>query len=534
MHYDQLPVADHYACNTFAILGSEKQSFVTIPWHRDIRLYAQNPLADSDFDNITYYKNIKIEVHDGTVLGKDIKVPWELARFHYTPILALAYYQTNDHRYADAAKEQICSWIDANPFCHGIHWFNGMEVAIRAVNWIVALQWLQKRWCADTLFYQKLMPSLYDHMRYLEHNWEWYDGRTNNHYLANLIGYAYLCTFFKTLPGMRKKWQWCYQQILQEFAWQVFEEGTSYEGSTRYHTFVTELFMHGFLIARQWGELLTSDIQKKLERMILFIEQGKPSKDQETISIGDDDSGSLLNKELFSLHKFYWFVPNVVSLAFQQKNYYKDFGLSLAHHNYWHVSLRHHAYTPRQPTGHFHRDSGSITLAYKGLPILVDPGTFVYTASSYWRNYFRSASVHNSIYRYGIALTDYNLFALTMPSLLTADSYMKATIHIAQGIIQRHVIIEDNEVRISDQCMFHEPQLIVWNFTFASGMNLYTDNNHWYYTLDNQKVTLESSVSLECHEGWISSEYGNRLITKRLQGIKEVTYASVETVFKIY
>ncbi len=38
------------------------------------------------------------------------------------------------------------------------------------------------------------------------------------------------------------------QEILSEFEKQVFTEGTSYEGSTNYHCFVTELFYHAYLL----------------------------------------------------------------------------------------------------------------------------------------------------------------------------------------------------------------------------------------------------------------------------------------------
>ncbi len=519
---NELLLADQYARNCFDLLGSGKQCFQVIPWHQDIRLHAQNPSADSTFEAHTYFKNIVIEVGHTHKLSKDIKVPWELARFAYAPVLALAYHQTNNNLYVDAAKKQIISWLDANTFCYGIHWFNGMEVAIRAVNWIIALQWLAAPFSQDVPFYQRLICSLYDHMRYLEQNWEWYDGRTNNHYLTNLVGYAYLCSFF----GDTKKWQWSYEQLLQEFAWQVFDEGTSYEGSTRYHHFVTELFLHGFLIAHEMGETIEVTVRKKLERMILFSEQCKPATDQDSIVIGDDDGGSLLDKRIFNMRHFYSSLSidhNAIASMVPQKNYYKHFGISFSRQNNWHISLRHHAYTQRQPTGHFHHDAGSITIAYKGIPIIVDPGTYVYTASSYWRNYFRAPQAHNTMYRTDTSDT-MNLFALPLEPLMTEDICMKALIMMPEGRIERNIIREENQVYIIDRCMFDQPQLITWNFTFAPHVKLSKQNTTWHGAINNmEQIRYHSTLSCVPYDTWISSEYGSIEKTVGLRSSKEVT-----------
>ena len=72
--------------------------------------------------------------------------------------------------------------------------------------------------------------------------------------------------------------------------------------------------------------------------------------------------------------------------------HFPQFGLSIVKTNNWHITLRHHAYNALQPTGHFHNDIGSITLAVNGIPVIIDPGSFVYTPSAMWRNYFRSVA----------------------------------------------------------------------------------------------------------------------------------------------
>ena len=102
---------------------------------------------------------------------------------------------------------------------------------------------------------------------------------------------------------------------------------------------------------------------------------------------------------------------------------FPQFGLSIIKTNNWHVTLRHHAYNALQPTGHFHNDIGSITLAVNGIPVIVDPGSFVYTPSAMWRNYFRSVAVHNTSFIDGIepVLLSDELFVLNIPEY--ADEY---------------------------------------------------------------------------------------------------------------
>jgi uncharacterized heparinase superfamily protein len=46
---------------------------------------------------------------------------------------------------------------------------------------------------------------------------------------------------------------------------------------------------------------------------------------------------------------------------------------------------------------HAHADALAIELRYGGRPILVDPGTFNFTSSGIWRDYFRSTAAHNTV-----------------------------------------------------------------------------------------------------------------------------------------
>lgn len=60
-----------------------------------------------------------------------------------------------------------------------------------------------------------------------------------------------------------------------------------------------------------------------------------------------------------------------------------------------HLVIRCGSWSRVGANGHMHNDQLSFELAYDGVDLLVDPGTFVYTPLPYWRNRLRSSLAHN-------------------------------------------------------------------------------------------------------------------------------------------
>lgn len=471
-----LKQADAYARNQFSFLGSRPACYLEMPWHEDVR--------SGD--------------------GFDIKMPWEFARFAYTPILAHAYAHTNNARYLDAFKKQISSFLDAAPFLQGIHWSNPMECAIRATNWIVAYQIIGDELQKDVAFHERSVKSLWQHMLFIENNWELYDGRTNNHYLSNLVGYAYLSWFFNDIV----RWNHCWKELCSELEWQLQEDGSSYEGSTAYHGFVTELFVHGFLIADQMGESITPQIRAKIERMLQFADATKD------LCIGDDDSGSLLHPGLYELEVLACKLGVNLLSSIAPVMHCKKFGLSLITQDPWKISLRHHAYHGRQPSAHFHEDVGSITLSYNGMLILVDPGSYLYTGSKTWRNYFRSAAQHSTVYPAGWNQKNNDLFALKIPE---ADAHYEQTdqsirtLHSFFGYpISREITWNDHEVIIHDH-VAHATDQIMWQFLFSPELSLQKNSENGWDIMRGTECILRmrcEQLKFEKRMAWASPAYG--------------------------
>jgi Heparinase II/III N-terminus len=195
--------ADQYVQRTFDICGSGPRVYEAMPWAVDTRLQHHNPSENARFDTDIYFADVVIEQSPTDIFKKDIRISWELSRFQYLPIIAKAYVLTGDQVYLDTICTHIADWIARNPFLYGPQWVNAMEVAIRAINWIATFD-LIKNSLSESVSKQ-LITALYQHMLYIEHRWEYYDSRTNNHYITNLVGYLYLAHFFSDVPGMRKK-----------------------------------------------------------------------------------------------------------------------------------------------------------------------------------------------------------------------------------------------------------------------------------------------------------------------------------------
>lgn len=483
-------------------------------WHCDPKLSQHNHAFC--FDPSIYHKDIKLPLNAGKKLGPDIRNLWQVGRCYQLPLLAKSYLLSGDEKYLNACKAQINSFLDANSFLHGPHWFNGMEVGLRAINWICAVQYLHDVLKNDASFYDRLIAALFDHMNYLEHNWEWYDGRTNNHYLSNLVAYAYLLWFFQDQPHLKKKWRWCYQQLLDEFEWQVFDEGTSYEGSTAYHQFVTELFLHAFLIAQEMGEQIPLHVHAKLERMVLFIYELKPSEYEKIVAIGDDDSSVVTYMiSIESLAAALHIYPKINDAIV----HYSAFGLSIHRSKKWHITLRHASYNARQPTAHFHQDAGSITIAYDGNPLIIDPGTFTYTGSSYWRNYFRSFQSHSTVYADQDVLSS-DLFSMPLNAqtcyIDISENIIKTEFACGQGAIIRTVRQDDLSVTISD-CYSGPKQTVAWNIMLHPAVQLFHEHSSWrIVTHAGQEFLLQADLPLEAQEAYYSHRYAQQQKANRL------------------
>jgi hypothetical protein len=272
--------ADRVLRHEFDVLGTgPMQLGPSIDWHRDWKSGHRWEPALSWTINYTNLDS-----------PSDVKIPWEVARFHWAAWLACAN-RNSDGRYAGGFGDLAEGWLDANPPGRGIHWANPMEVSIRAANWILAFGFFQGAPELTEPFWLRYLETLFWHGKVIRGNLE-VGRRPNNHYVANGVGLVLLGLFFQDCREGREWLRTGHKILEQQIRWQVHEDGVDYEKSVSYHRLVTELFLTAFIFARRNGGDFSSGYRDRLERMLDFM-LAYTRDDGSTPLVSDADDGRL-------------------------------------------------------------------------------------------------------------------------------------------------------------------------------------------------------------------------------------------------
>lgn len=364
----------------------------------------------------------------------DKKITWELNRHLYFATLGRAYWHTQDELYAQTFVAHINSWIDANPPKQGINWASSLEIAFRAISWLWALHFFKDSKQLTPSVFLRILKLLYLHGRHLETYLSTYFS-PNTHLTGEALGLFYLGTM---LPEFRYAARWReqgYQILMARLERHVRSDGVYFEQSSYYHRYTTDFYTHLLILLQENKATVEAHLEEKLQSLLdhlMYITR----PDGTTPLYGDDDGGQLVRLEqrapddfrsslsngaaLFKRFDYkhvagaaseetLWLLgrkglqtfdslvakaPAHQSCAFAESGYYvmRDGWSSKA--NYLlldcgpHGSLRY---------GHAHADALSFELAAHGRTLLVDPGTYTYTGSAKWRDYFRSSGAHNTL-----------------------------------------------------------------------------------------------------------------------------------------
>lgn len=380
--------ADRLLEHEFDLLGSGPVKLgAQIDWHRDFKSGRVWPAV--------HRSRIRVSYPDGS----DIKVPWELSRFQHLPLLGAAYRVSGDERYLDEVGAQLESWIDSNPVEVGVNWACTMDVAIRAANWLAALVL-----CADAAqrpWFVRSLGSLLAHARFIRSHLEYGPAR-GNHYLSDVVGLQAVAALFSSGAEGREWARWATGQLIEEMGHQVREDGCDHEASLPYHRLVCELFICG----TQAADVLTPGaipdwFRQRLDRMLTFVSD-TTSDNGLSPQMGDADNGRYLPLADYGIgdqrdhtHVFAQAgrarAHRLGSAAYAQGGWWvvRD-GALFAVVRCGDVGL--------QGLGcHAHNDQLSFELAFRGQPLIVDPGSYLYTADPAARNAFRSTAAHATL-----------------------------------------------------------------------------------------------------------------------------------------
>lgn len=386
-----------------------------INWHRDFKSGYRWPLD--------FYQDVEItRLYDDS----DAKVPWELSRGHQFLTLARAACLTGEERFADELNAQLESWLGANPPGLGINWVTPMEIALRAVNWGWAIGTIERLFPLPSGLRERVGTSLHAHGRHIELNLEGSVLLRGNHYLSDLIGLLALACW---LPQDRQARHWerfARRELEREIRSQVLDDGMGFEASLPYHGLALELFLIAWWLAECVGRPLSNEYRRRV-RTMLEVSRAVRHPSGRTPVFGDQDSGRVLpagferpptQDNLLDLgaaildlprlregkphEEVAWILGVAEWLALAERpaehrltpSAFPTGGVYVLRGRLAHMVVRWGDVGQRGNGGHAHNDLSSYELSYEE-PVVVDSGTYVYTADPTARDEFRSARAHN-------------------------------------------------------------------------------------------------------------------------------------------
>lgn len=219
----------------------------------------------------------------------DIKVPWEVSRFQYLLWLAEGFVLDpgNAENYHQKFVELLESWLCANPAGFGVNWIVPMEVAIRAVNLLLASAVFWKELSDDRR--AVIVKALDEHRLHIERFPEFSDV-PGNHYLANLMGLAVLapCLFGGNSPEATTAFTRFYAEAERQFE----PEGGHFERAPVYHRLCMDMVALVSAFEARSSGVSASGIAI-LERALAFCATVS-SRSGKLPVLGDCDSGHIL------------------------------------------------------------------------------------------------------------------------------------------------------------------------------------------------------------------------------------------------
>ncbi|MBN1805945.1 MAG: alginate lyase family protein [Sedimentisphaerales bacterium] len=398
----------------------------TINWNHDYKRGHDTPMTYcSSMDYWNVEKN------------GDCKFVWQTNRHHQLVVLGRAWRLSGDIKFAEAVAEQLDSWLKQNPYGVGMNWCSGVELGIRLINWVWALDLIKESKVINGQLQNRILDSISRHI--WEINRKYPRGSSvNNQLIGQAAGVFIATSYFGNLKNALN-WHAKSRAILnREILNQTFTDGGNKEQAIGYHLFVLQFFVAAGIAARvcnkDFPESYWSRLEKKFEFIGALSEGGDTlpafgdSDDSYVLDVGSDSHSVqewlavgaalfqrsdfkawagqytepvewLLGKEERQCFKAIQTLQNktCTSKAFKESGYY------LLQHGKLNSSDRISVVFDCGPLGmgataeHGHADALSFTLRAFGTDILIDPGTYDYISYPKWRKYFRSTRAHNTV-----------------------------------------------------------------------------------------------------------------------------------------
>jgi hypothetical protein len=566
--------ADQFLLHRFDLLGSgpfqpidpdrgpTADGYQPIDWHLD-------PIRGLRFPRGVPYREWNATLRPGLA---DIKLPWELARCQHWTCLGQAHLLTGEARYAREVIHQLDDFMQANPVGVGVNWVCTMDVALRALNWALALEMIGD-------FPLRAAAALFDHGVFILANLENHYEVTSNHYLSNLVGLYYLSAAFADLPQGKLWRDFCREGLETEIRVQVLDDGADFESSVPYHRLVTELFLGAARLAEWRGEPLSEAYRARLRKMVAFL-AAVLRPDGKMPQVGDADNGRLhvftgpgrwdpqdarplfaaagrffeepawcrLAGEPGAWEAAWWGweprpAPHGAAAVQPEARLFPDAGLAVMRGRDYYLLVSNGVVGTRGFGNHKHNDQLSFEFHLGGVPLLVDPGSYVYTSDPEARNRFRGTAYHNTLRIDGVEQNElrpewlFRLFEsahaehLAFRAVEDAVEYRGRHIgyrRLAEPVThERRFLLQParQTLRIIDRLTGQGRHLLEWHFHLAPGVQVAAAETGMVRLEAGGRrygLTLPADLEVHTEEAWYSPSYGVRVPCQAIEARREI------------
>ena len=373
----------------------------------------------------------RIDYRDVSEAG-DCKFVWEPNRHHQLVVLARAYRATGARHFAEAVTGQLDSWLAQCPYGRGMNWRSPLELGIRLINWVWALDLVREAGVVTPEFEARLLNAVHLHIWEIARKYS-RGSSANNHLIGEAAGVYIAAAYYPELKDAARRRRQALDLLCEEIVNQSYPDGGTREQALGYQLFVLQFYLVVVHAAQRIGDDLPDAFIARLKQMLRFVAtllDGGPLP-----LYGDDDCGYVLDlgaprneaawllaaggllledsefvsladgrsEPLFWLADGQWSAVSTPPSRVLEPIAHADTGVYLlqcgrtGERDRISVSFDCGALGMGTLAAHGHADALSFTLRAFGVDVLVDPGTYDYFTYPEWRQYFRSTRAHNTV-----------------------------------------------------------------------------------------------------------------------------------------
>lgn len=395
---------------------------------------AAQPIAEKLLNRIYTFQGVTYTFKDGIDWlynptgknGQELNPEWVVntVRFRGLPVLAKAYRETGDERYATEIVYLMTDFLKKYPVPLNEKqsapipqefdqlMYSKLSVSSRLSNMVYALFAVIESPNLKTDDFVTIMQGICNHLLRMEKY------PYLNYHNMGVADAQVLQQVAIVLPEFKKsvEWtDWALKRGLDQMEHVVYPDGVEKELCPSYHQGVMGNFAKFMEVAQSAGNKAPAQFVDKLKSMARFIVNFSrpdgtiPAFNEMVQSYGN--SKDLRKKIRYianitndnELLKWYGSngeqgtKPNYGSVAFKWSGYYVMRSGWQKNDNYMAIKAGPYGLAHQQ------EDKLSFELFANGEPFLIDPGFYIYNRKSVWRKYYRSSLAHNTVVPNGLS-----------------------------------------------------------------------------------------------------------------------------------